>query len=56
VTDQDGRTVRDQAPAALPEGDHSITITAADYEPWRGQAVSGGDPVRVQLSRSWDGK
>ncbi len=55
VTDQDGR-FEIKLPADLPEGDHSITITAAGYEPWRGQAVPGGDPLRVQLSPSSDGK
>jgi hypothetical protein len=55
VTDQDGR-FEIKLPADLPEGDHSITITAAGYEPWRGQAVPGGNPLRVRLSPSSDGK
>jgi hypothetical protein len=54
VTDQDGR-FEIKLPADLPEGDHSITITAAGYEPWRGQAVPGGDPLRVRLPPSSDG-
>jgi hypothetical protein len=53
-TDQDGR-FEIKLPADLPEGDRSITITAAGYVPWRGQAAPGGNPLRVQLSRS-DGK
>jgi hypothetical protein len=55
VTDQDGR-FEIKLPADLPEGDHAITIIAAGYEPWRGQAVPGGDPLRVQLLPSSDGK
>ena len=55
VTDQDGR-FEIKLPADLPEGDHSITITAAGYEPWRGQAVPGGDPLRVRLSPSSNGE
>ena len=55
MTDQDGR-FEIKLPADMPEGDHSITITAAGYEPWRGQVVPGGDPLRVQLSPSPDGK
>jgi hypothetical protein len=55
VTDQDGR-FEIKLPADLPEGDHSSAITAAGYEPWRGQVMPGGDPLRVQLSASADGK
>jgi hypothetical protein len=55
VTDQDGR-FEITLPADLPEGDPSITITAAGHEPWRGQAVPGGGPLRVQLSPSSGGK
>jgi hypothetical protein len=51
VTDQDGR-FEIKLPADLPEGDRSITITAAGYEPRRYQAAPGGNPLRVQLSRS----
>ncbi len=51
VTDQDGRFEL-SLPADLPEGERSITITAAGHEPWRGQAVPGGNPLRVQLSPS----
>ena len=54
VTDPDGR-FEIQLPADLLDGDHSITITAAGHEPWRSQAVPGGDPLRVQLSPSPDG-
>ena len=55
VTDQDGR-FEIKLPADLTEGDLSMTITDAGYEPWRGQAVPGGDPLRVQLPPSSDGK
>lgn len=54
VTDPDGR-FEIKLPADLPEGDRAITITAAGHEPWRGEAVPGGDPLRVQLSLSPDG-
>jgi Carboxypeptidase regulatory-like domain len=51
VTDQDGR-FEIQLPADLPEGERSITITAAGYEPWRAQAVPGSNPLNVRLSPS----
>lgn len=54
VTDQGGRFEL-TLPADLPEGDRSITITAAGYEPRSYQVVPGGNPLRVQLSPSWDG-
>jgi hypothetical protein len=55
MTDKDGR-FEIKLPADLPEGDRSITITAAGYEPWIAQVVPGGDPLRVRLSPSSDGK
>lgn len=51
VTDENG-WFKIQLPADLPEGDRSITITAAGYEPWRAQAVPGGNALRVKLSPS----
>jgi hypothetical protein len=54
VADQDGR-FEIVLPRDLPEGEDSITITATGYQPWRGQAVPGGDPLRVRLSPSSDG-
>jgi hypothetical protein len=55
VTNQDG-WFEIQLPADLPEGDRSIIITAAGYQTWSAQAVPGGDPLRVRLSPSSDGK
>lgn len=55
MTDQDGR-FEIKLPADLPEGDRSITITAAGHEPWRAQAAPGGNALRVRLSPSPDGK
>lgn len=55
ATDEAGR-FEIQLPADLPEGDRSITITATGYETRRYQAVPGGNPLRVQLSRSPDSK
>lgn len=55
VTDKDGR-FEIKLPADLPEGERSITITAAGYEPWRAQAVPGGNPLSVRLSPSPDAK
>jgi len=50
-TDADGRF--DIAlPADLSEGDRAITITAPGYEPWRGQAIPGGNPLQVRLTLS----
>jgi hypothetical protein len=51
VTDQDGRFEL-TLPADLSEGDRSITLTAAGYEPRSYQAAPGGNPLRVQLSPS----
>jgi hypothetical protein len=48
-TDPNGRFEL-KLPADLPEGDRSITITATGREPWRGQVVPGGNPLRVLLS------
>jgi hypothetical protein len=36
-------------PADLPEGDRTLTIVAPGYEPWRAQAVPGGN-VQARLS------
>ena len=55
VTDKDGRFEL-MLPADLPEGDRTITITAAGYESWSGRVVLGGDPLRVPLSPSSDGR
>lgn len=55
ATDQNGQFEL-KLPADLPEGDRSITITADGYEPWRTQAVPGGNALNVQLSRSPDRK
>jgi hypothetical protein len=51
VTDQNGRFEL-RLPADLAEGDRSITITAAGYEPRHYQAVPGGNALSVQLSPS----
>jgi hypothetical protein len=52
LTDHDGRFEIHFA-LDLPKGNNSITVSAAGYEPWRGQPIAGGAPLRVQLSRSF---
>jgi hypothetical protein len=55
VTDKDGRFEL-TLPADLPEGDRTITISAAGYESWSGRLVLAGDPLRVPLSPPSDGR
>lgn len=47
-TDADGR-FDIELPADLPEGNRGVTITANGFEPWRGQAIPGGNPLQVRL-------
>ena len=51
TTDVDGR-FDIVLPANLPEGDRTITITANGFEPWRGQATPGGNPLQARLTAS----
>lgn len=37
-------------PADLPEAERTLTIAAPGYEPWRAQAVPGGNPLQVRLT------
>ena len=48
ITDVDGRFDL-TLPADLPETERTMTITAPNHVPWRGQVVPGGNPLRVHL-------
>ena len=50
-TDADGR-FDIVLPADLPEGNRGVTITANGFEPWRGQAMPGSNPLQVRLATS----
>lgn len=50
-TDADGR-FDIVLPTDLPEGNRGVTITANGFEPWRGQAIPGGNPLQVRLTTS----
>lgn len=49
ISDADGRFELRLA-ADLPDDERTVMITAVGYEPWRAQAVPGGNPLQARLT------